>query len=238
MARGAPKDAERGHPLSASQGVNVGAFEKLLGAKASAEEIRRLCEVKEALGIGDNDALWMILVALERYDALYREYPRKIGAALEEALDVVRQGAAVTAAAEAKRAERKLAEVVASAALKIAKRQTRASWMDGFCIAGAAIALVGGCGLVLGYSLGSGGRLVPWARSEGGVARVLSALLGAPAGWTAGLLLLPVAAIWARTGWQLARNGNSGLERAYGMAIVALTVGSSLAIAATLWRMS
>jgi hypothetical protein len=223
--------------LSAPPSVNVGAFEKLLGDKASTEEIRRLCEVKEALGIGDNDALWMILVALERYDALYREYPKKIGAAIEEALDVVRQGAAVTTAAEAKRAERKLAEVVASAALKVAKHQARASWMDGFCIAGAAIAVVGGCGLVLGYSLGSGGRLAPWTRGDGGVARVLSALFGAPAGWTAGLLLLPLAAIWARTGWQMARTSGSRFEQAYGVAIMALTVGGVLAIVATLWRL-
>jgi hypothetical protein len=177
------------------------------------------------------------LVALERYDALYREYPRKIGAAVGETLEAVRQEAAVTAAAEAKRAARKLSEVVASAALKIAKQQARASWMDGFCIAGAAIAVVGGCGLVLGYTLASGGRPVPWARGDGGVGFAFSELLGAPLGWTAGLLLLPLAAMWGRTGWHMAHCSGFRVQQARGVGMMALAAGATLAIAATLWKL-
>lgn len=53
-------------------------FERLLGHKASDEQVRRLYEVKDALKLGDNDALWTVVLALEHYDSLYREYPARL----------------------------------------------------------------------------------------------------------------------------------------------------------------
>jgi hypothetical protein len=85
-------------------------FERVLDKKATDEEVRRLYEVKEALKLDDNDAMWVVLFALEHYDGLYREYPARIAEEARRTLEEVRGGFADAARLEAKRAHRRLAE--------------------------------------------------------------------------------------------------------------------------------
>ena len=62
------------------------AFEKLLGRQPSVAEREQLYRVKSALDLQDNDALWMILIVLQSYDALYRRVPARIEAVAEKML--------------------------------------------------------------------------------------------------------------------------------------------------------
>jgi len=50
----------------------IAAFEKLLGRQSTPAEREQLFRVKEALGLRENDALWLILFALQYYESLYR----------------------------------------------------------------------------------------------------------------------------------------------------------------------
>jgi hypothetical protein len=174
-------------------------FELLLGRKPSDEQMRRLYEVKEALKLGDNDALWTVLLALEHYDGLYREYPSRIAEEARRTIGEVQRGFAEAAALEARRAHRKLSEAVASAALKIAAKRTETARVQGFAAAGAVVVIFGSLCLSIGYALGSA-RIPPWTQG-GGARRLVGAALGAPAGWMLALLLLPNAANSIRLGW-------------------------------------
>ncbi|MFZ3180115.1 MAG: hypothetical protein WA156_07915, partial [Methylocystis silviterrae] len=53
-------------------------FEKLIGRTATETERRQLRRVKEVLGLRDNDALWLVIFALQYYDSLYRQFPKAI----------------------------------------------------------------------------------------------------------------------------------------------------------------
>jgi hypothetical protein len=44
-------------------------FAKVVGRHASDEERQRLCRLRDALGLRDNDAFWSIVMALEYYDS-------------------------------------------------------------------------------------------------------------------------------------------------------------------------
>jgi len=62
-------------------------FEKLLGRQPSEKEIQSLYRVKNALNIRDNDALWLVLMALESYDTLYRKYPAMISSQVTQIIE-------------------------------------------------------------------------------------------------------------------------------------------------------
>jgi hypothetical protein len=209
------------------------AFERLTGKAGTDEEVRRLYEVKEALGLADNDALWVVLLALEHYDRLYRGYPARISEEAERTLGEVRKRFAEAAGIEAKRAHRKLAEAVADAAVKIASKRTDASRLQGFAAAGASMVSFGGLCLSMGYALGSG-RIPPWAHGAG-ARRLIAAAVGAPAGWMLLLLLLPLAGHWGRLGWAAARAPQAtAKEAAAGWGLLALAVAAAAALTTAL----
>jgi hypothetical protein len=209
------------------------AFERLVGKEATEEEVRRLYDVKEALGIDDNDALWVVLVALEHYDRLFRGYPARIAEEAERTLGEVKKRFAEAASVEAKRTQRKLADAVADAAVRIAAKKTDASRLQGFAAAAASMVAFGGLCLSMGYALGSG-RIPPWAHG-GGARRLIAAAMGAPAGWMLLLLLLPLAAHWGRLGWVAARAPQATAEEAAaGWGLLALAAGAALALTTAL----
>lgn len=217
-----------------SEALSTG-FARLVGQKASDEQVRRLHEVKAALGLADNDALWLVLLALEHYDALYRDYPARIAEEARKTLAEVRRGFADAAALEAKRAHRKLAEAVADAGLKIAARRTDVARVQGFAAAAASMVTFGALCLSMGYALGSG-RVPPWTQGTG-ARRLISAAIGAPTGWVLVLLLLPLAAFWGRAGWAAARAPRAtGKEAAAGWAMVSLAIAAVGALAALVVR--
>lgn len=211
-------------------------FEQLLGRKAGEEEIRRLYEVRDALKLDDNDALWLVLCALEHYETLYRDHPARIAEEARRALADVQQGFAAAAAVESKRAHRKLAEAVAEAGIKIAAKRTDVARVQGFSAAVATMVAFGSLCLSIGYALGSG-RVPPWTQGSG-ARRLIGAALGAPAGWVLLLLLLPVAAYSARSGLVAARApGATTREVAAGWARLLLTIAGAAAAATLVVRL-
>ena len=97
------------------------AFTRLLGAQATEEQRGRLHRVRDVLQLADNDGLWLVLLALEYYDNLFRAYPEALGATTERALAEARKAFASAAAAEAAKAQRALAERVAETSVQIAR---------------------------------------------------------------------------------------------------------------------
>jgi hypothetical protein len=208
------------------------AFEKLLGRRADDQQKARLYEVRDALGLANNDALWLVLVALEHYDELYRHQPARIAEEAQKVLGEVRAAFAAAAEAEAARSQRSLAEAVAAASVDIATRRTDATRAQAYAAAAAGLVLHGAICFTAGTSL-SGRGAVPWAKGGS----VLRALLGAPAGWMIFLLLVPVAVHWARRGLRLAREGCSSSERLIGALLAGSTSAMIVVSAAVLWRL-
>ena len=232
MARPGGEGSPGDHALS--EALSAG-FERLVGRKASDEQVRRLHEVKDALGLADNDALWLVLVALEHYDTLYRDYPARIAEEARRTLAEVQRGFGDAASLEAKRAHRKLAEAVADTGLKIAARRTDVARVQGFAAASASMVAFGALCLSLGYGLGSG-RVPPWTHGTG-VRRLISAAIGAPAGWMMLLLLLPMAAFWGRAGWTAARAPQAtAKEAAAGWMLLSLAITAAGALVALVVR--
>jgi len=60
-------------------------FTKLLGRQPSDAERQRLYRVRDALGLKNNDALWLVLIALQHYEQLYAGIPERIEAAAKKA---------------------------------------------------------------------------------------------------------------------------------------------------------
>jgi hypothetical protein len=209
-------------------------FDRLLGRQATEEERRRLYEIRDALGLAENDALWLVLIALEHYDALYREYPARIAAETRKTLADLQGTFARAVDVEAKRAHRRLAEAVAQAGTAIATKRTDAARLQGAAVAAAAAVIFGGLCVLAGTSIASG-RAPVWAHGDG-KNRIVTAVLGAPVGWTAFVLLLPVSAQWARTGWLLARDRGAPVRtRAKGWVVLAGAVlGAAICVAALL----
>jgi len=54
------------------------AFARLLGRQPSNSERARLNHVRDELGLRGNDALWLVLTALQYHQCLYEAIPRKI----------------------------------------------------------------------------------------------------------------------------------------------------------------
>lgn len=68
-------------------------FAELLGRQPSELERARLHRIREVLGIGSNDALWLILMALESYNSLYAEIPDQIKRAAKVGVSQARRAA-------------------------------------------------------------------------------------------------------------------------------------------------
>lgn len=58
-------------------------FHKLLGRAPTETEKNRLYRVKDALNLEADDSLWMVLMALDYYVALYEKIPKELAGATE-----------------------------------------------------------------------------------------------------------------------------------------------------------
>lgn len=113
-------------------------FEKLVGRQPSDEERQRLWQVKDALGIGANDALWLVLIALEHYRTLYAQIPEQLAEATAQSLRNFQSAADATAAAAAEETKRKLAGAIATTSREVARSvatKQRAQWVAAAAIA-------------------------------------------------------------------------------------------------------
>jgi len=100
-------------------------FAKLLGRQPNDAERQKLYAVQDALGLKNNDALWLILLALQHYETLYEKVPSQISAAVTETALAARATADVTMRASAESIRADLAAAVASAAKEVAYNTSR-----------------------------------------------------------------------------------------------------------------
>jgi hypothetical protein len=127
-------------------------LEKLLERKLSVEEKERLRTIGRVLGIGDNDALWGVVAALEYQRTYYEELPAKIAATSADIL----QGFSEAADREAARAQHHLAESVAELAQKLAVRINMATLLPMGLVALVSLLAYGSLMLWAGFHAGSG----------------------------------------------------------------------------------
>ena len=104
-------------------------FEKLTGRTPTDEEISRLRRIKDTLRLGNTDAVWSLLIALDHYLALYKEIPERIKKAGDREVARIREAAEAVMAEEARKAHHSLANaVVASARQAAGHRAWAAMW--------------------------------------------------------------------------------------------------------------
>ena len=82
-------------------------FAKLLGRQPSDTERQQLYRVRDALQLKNNDALWLVLMALQYYQDQYERFPEAIALAASETLAGFKDTAdsMILASAEATKAD-------------------------------------------------------------------------------------------------------------------------------------
>ena len=100
-------------------------FTKLLGRQPTDADIQQLYRVKDALGLKNNDAIWLVIMSLQFYQNQYATIPALIEKASKETLGSIKATAdsALKAASEEARAE--LARAVAETGQKVAAYTAR-----------------------------------------------------------------------------------------------------------------
>lgn len=200
-------------------------FAELLGRQPTEAEQKRLFQVKNALNIHDNDAIWLILMAFEHYnmlyeqypqrietmleaqksayDALYEQYPKRVARDLEQIVKRQQTTLKTMAITETKKAHAELSSAVVEASKAIAADQTRAALMLSLGWSIFAFTLFGALCVFVGYVLGSG-KVPYWAASSqehANLASLIAASLArTPAGWiiAGGASLTACGALWSQ----------------------------------------
>jgi hypothetical protein len=173
-------------------------FSKLLGRQASDSERQQLYRIRDALEIKNNDALWLVLMALQHYQSMYEAFPPLIESAARDALANFKHVADATAKAAAQTTKADLASAVAAAARDVARftaGRSMARWIAG-CALSTCLVL-----MVFGWYVDSRARA---SGHESGYAAAYEQAKDEKA-----------AAAWANTpegrkAWQLARAGDIG----------------------------
>lgn len=205
-------------------------FAQLLGRQPSEKEIQSLYRVKSALNIRENDAIWLVLMALESYDTLYRKYPTIISDQLVRLLDEQRTAMAAIADAETKKALGTLADAVGKTSERVAVRLVDASRWLSWGWAWFAFAAFGTLCVFVGFVLGSG-RLPWWAgvtAGDGFARAILGTLARTPAGW---LVATGGAAAAIGAAWRAREDLQAGRR----LGLLVGCIGLLIASAAFLW---
>ena len=95
-------------------------FAKLLGRQPSDAERQQLYTVRDALGLKNNDALWLVLMALQHYQDQYERFPNAIALAAKETLANFKATADTLIMASVAAAKADLAQAVAETAHDVA----------------------------------------------------------------------------------------------------------------------
>jgi hypothetical protein len=214
------------------------AFAKVIGREPSEKEREHLYRVRDALGLSENDAFWYIVITLEHYDALYREYPRIIEDAAARTIESAREAFAAAARLEAARAEQMLAQKVAETSVAIAKKLAeKPVGIDRVTGMFAAVVLFGSTCMAAGYQLAAGEKPFWATRAATGSTGIAAVVLSAPAGWMIFLLLLPIAGYTGVAGYKRARDlASSREEQTLGWGLVGLAVAGTIACIVILSR--
>ena len=213
-------------------------FVRVLGRKPSEEERERLGKLRDALGLRDNDAFWCIVMALEHYDAWFREYPRKLAEETRSSIEQARAAFAVAAENEAAHVQRVLSEKVAETSVQIARKLAeRPVGLHRITLVLSCVVAFGALCVDAGYTLRGTERpfWVGGAGAVSGAQQVLSVMLAVPAGWMIFALLMPAAAHGARVGWRWIRESDEeGHQKLAGWSLVALSTVGAVALAVLL----
>lgn len=214
-------------------------FGKILGRQPSELERQRLYRVRDTLGLRDNDAFWYIVLILEHYDALYRDYPQQIADHARRTLESAREAFAAAAATESAKAQnllsQKVAETSVSIARKLAERPLR---IDRITTLFATVVTFGALCVTVGFKLASPDRPF-WCNprmTREGTGMIFAAILGVPAGWMALILALPALAYLGKTAWHSASEAETLGPRMLGWTLVGLSVVAAAGCAIALAR--
>ncbi len=95
-------------------------FARLLGRQPSDAERQQLYKVRDALELKNNDALWLVLMALQYYQDQYERFPKAIALAASETLVGFKKTADMLIQASAEATKADLAKAVAKTAQDVA----------------------------------------------------------------------------------------------------------------------
>ena len=211
------------------------AFVKLTGRQATIEERERLHRIREALGLADNDAFWSIVMALEYYDSLWRQYPAQFAEHTARTIERARAAFAAAAQKEAAQAQRVLSAQVAETSVAMARRMAdRPLGVHRVTLCLAAVVAFGALCVHAGTRLApaEGSAHSGHATELHGSSEALGRVLSVPAGWMIFALLLPAAAVGVRVGWDRARDPLAGPgDKILAGCLVALSVAGAAACA-------
>lgn len=172
---------------------------KAWGRDPTRLELERIQRLRDAFGIGDNDAFLTIAAVLEFYDGLYRRYPDRCAEAAQRAIRQCLHSPAIGSKLTHSNADPELHRVMLA------------------CVATAFSVLLCAVSMVVGA------RGAPfWAveRSGSMVSTAAATILGAPAGWVVLIVLVVPAGYAGAWGWARARSAE-GLARVAGVAAIA-----------------
>jgi hypothetical protein len=116
-------------------------FKNLLGRQPSDAERVRLYRVRDALDLKKNDALWLLLIALEHYQTQYEKIPSAIADTAKDTLAHFKATADATVKASVEAAKADLAKAVAASTKEVANNvagKEKLKWLSA-CIAATAI---------------------------------------------------------------------------------------------------
>jgi hypothetical protein len=95
-------------------------FERLLGRQPGDRERQALFRARDALNLKDNDALWLVLMALGHFETLYAQFPALISRAATDVSEKVKATADAELKAAVARTRSELARSLAQTAHEIA----------------------------------------------------------------------------------------------------------------------
>jgi len=124
----------------------LSSFERMLGRAATERERDQLRRVQAELGLHENDALWLVIFALQYYEGLYRQFPKAIAAEAQRVLSETRATAEATIRAGAESAKADLAKAIATTARDVAHdvaRRQMIQWLVVGMLVGAGLLSVG-----------------------------------------------------------------------------------------------
>lgn len=123
------------------------AFARLLGRQPTDVERQTLLRTRDALGLRNNDALWLVLIAVGHYETLYGALPERIARAAADVTERAKLAAEAELKATAARTCEELATSVAKTVQKIAGRLADANlWRARALALGVAAAVFVGVG--------------------------------------------------------------------------------------------
>jgi hypothetical protein len=134
--------------------TTISSFERLIGRAATESEREQLRRVQAELGLRENDALWLVIFALQYYEGLYRQFPKAIAAEAQRVLLETRAAAEATIRAGAESAKADLAKAIATAARDVARdvaRRQMMQWLVAGMLSGAGLL---GAGVYIGAHVG------------------------------------------------------------------------------------